>query len=190
MSQGNRITLFTVTVVTCIAAVLLLVTLSSTIAEGARSGTSMPTVQPAYPQAEPLPDEGAVTSTQIFKDVTQSFPFANPCTGALGTVTITFSGIMHVTSQSSGPNAGTFHVSGNETGSGVLTPADPALPSYSGHFTSRFDTNTNADNGTATTNLNIHAVGSDGSLLNVHLVEHITITATGVVVSFDHLTCG
>ena len=84
MSQGNRITLLTVTVVICIAAVLLLVTLTSATAAGARSGTSMPTVQPVHPQAEPVPDKGAVTSTHIFKDVTQSFPFANPCTGAPG----------------------------------------------------------------------------------------------------------
>jgi hypothetical protein len=190
MSQGNRITVFAVAVVTCMLAAVLLVILTSATAAGAQAGTSAPTVQPAPSDAEPVADAGAVTSTHIVTDVTQSLPFANPCSGPPGTATITISGVMHLTYLTSGPGAGTFQVSGNETDSGVLMPSDPALPSYRGQFTSHFDTNTNLANGTATTTLNIHAVGSDGSQLNVHLVERITITATGVFVSFDHLTCG
>jgi hypothetical protein len=190
MSQWNRITLFAVAVVACTVAAVILVTLTISSAAGARAGTSTPTVRQALPQPEPVSDEGAVTSTYIFTDVTQGVPFANPCTGASGTATMTFSGVLHLTSLSSGPGAGTFQVSGNETGSGQLNPTDPTLPSYSGHFTSQFDTNTHADNGTATINVNIHAVGSDGSQLNVHLVEQVTITTTGVVFSFDHLSCG
>jgi hypothetical protein len=165
MSQGKRITFFAVAMLACMLAAVLLITLTGATAANAQ----------------------ASTSTQIFTDVTQSLPFANPCTGAPGTATITISGVMHLTS---GPLAGTVQVSGNETGNGVLTPSDPALPSYRGQFTSHFDTNTNLDNGTATSTLNIHAGGSDGSLLNFHQVEHITINATGMIISFDHPTCG
>jgi hypothetical protein len=191
MSQWKCITLFAVAVIACtVAAVLLLVTRTSTTVAGARAGTSPPTSQQAHPQPEPILDEGDVTSAHIFTDVTQSFPFANPCSGAPGTATITFSGVMQITYLSSGPCAGTFQVSSNETGNGQLTPTDPTQPSYSGHFTSRFATNTNPNNGTATTIVNIHGVGSDGSLLIFHLVQHITINATGVIISFDHLTCG
>ena len=132
-------------------------------------------------------EAGAITSTQIFKDVTQRFAFANPCTGAPATVTITFNGVMHVTFL---PSAGTVHISANETGTGVLTPIDPALPSYSGHFTSQFDRNINLNNGVFTSILNIHAFGSDGSTLDVHMDQHFSISATGVIVSFDHLVCG
>jgi hypothetical protein len=190
MSQWKRITLSAVAVVACTVAVVLLVILNVASAAETRAGTSMATVPPPHPQAEPVPNEGAVTSTQIFKDVTERFPFANACTGAAGTVTMTFSGVLQVTYLSSGPHGSAFHVSGTETGSGQLILTNPALPSYSGHFTSRLDTNTNPDNGTATTTVNLHAEGSDGSRLNVHLVEQFTLTATGVVVSFDHLTCG
>jgi hypothetical protein len=189
MSQGKRIILFTVAMAAGTVAVVLLVTLTSASAASVRAGTSMPTVRQAHPEAEAVPDEGIGTSTHIFTDVTQTLPLANPCTGTPGTATMTVSGVLHLTDLTSGPGAGTFQASGNETGSGVLTPADPALPSYSGQFTSHFDTNTDPATGTATTIVNIHAVGSDGSLLNVHMVEHIAITATGVVVSFDHPTC-
>jgi hypothetical protein len=190
MSKWKRNALFAAWVVACTVAVALFVILSSPIAESRVVGTAPPTFGQAQPRPEPVPDKGSVTSTHIFTDITQTFRFAKTCTGALETVTISFSGVLQVTYLGSGPHAGTFRVSGTETGMGQLIPADPALPSYTGHFTIRFDTNTTADTGTATTNLNIHAVGSDGSLLYVHLVEHTTITATGVVVSFDHLTCG
>jgi hypothetical protein len=103
----------------------------------------------------------AVTYTQTFLDVTESFPFANPCKGAPGTATITFSGVMHVTFLTSGQGTGTFWATGTETGDGLLTPTEAALPSYSGHVTSRF-ANNNLHNGAETTILTIHATGSDG----------------------------
>lgn len=97
---------------------------------------------------------------------------------------------MHVTIVTSGPGAGDFHVIGSETGDGVLTPTDPTLPSYSGHFTSRFDNNGNLNNGTFTNLLIIHATGSDGSRLDFHMVQHVSVSATGVTTSFDTLSCG
>jgi hypothetical protein len=133
---------------------------------------------------------GAVTYTQTFKDTTERFPFGNPCTGAPGTATITFNAVMHVTVLTSGPGAGDTHMIGSETGDGVLTPTDPALPTYSGHFTSRFDDNDTLHNRTDTAILTIHATGTDGSTLAFHLVQHVSVSATGVTVSFDTLRCG
>jgi hypothetical protein len=137
-----------------------------------------------------VPDDGAVTSTRIFKAVTQTFPFTNPCSGSRGTATMTFSGVMQVTYQTSGPSSGTFRVSGNEIGTSVLTPTDPAQPSYNGQFTRQFATTITPDTGIATTTLNIHGVGSDGSQLNFQLVQHMAMSATRVIVSFDHPSCG
>jgi hypothetical protein len=191
MSQWKRFVLSAVAIVVCIVAVVLLVTLSDgTTAAGARAGRSTPAVrQRVHPQAAPAPDDGVFTSTHIFADVTQRFPFANPCTGAPGTATITFSAIMKVTSPTSDPIAGTFQVSGNETGSSVLAPTDPTRPSYSGHFTSWFDSNSTPDTRAAKINLDIHSVGSDGSRRNFHLVQQLTMSAARLIVSFDHLSC-
>lgn len=187
MSQWKRFVLSAVAIVACTVAVVLLVTLTAGTTAGVRAGTSPPAVQQqAHPPAEPVPDDGVVTSTHIFRNVTQRFPFTNPCSGAPGTATFTFSGVMQVTSL---PGAATFQVSGNETGSGVLAPGDPTQPSYSGHFASRFDSTTTPDTGTATTTLTMHGVGSDGSQRNFHLVQLVTMSATGMIVAFDHLSC-
>jgi hypothetical protein len=132
MSKWKRIALIAARVVPCTVAVVLFVILSSPIADSIRVGTAPPIFGQAQPQPEPVPDEGTGTSTHITTEATRSFRFANPCTGALGIVTIAFSGVLQVTYLTSGPDAGTFQVSGHETGSGVLTPTDPALPSYRG----------------------------------------------------------
>jgi hypothetical protein len=134
--------------------------------------------------------EGAVAYTQVFHDASESFPFGNPCTGAPGTATITFNAVMHVTVLTLGPGAGDFHAIGSETGDGMLTPTDPALPTYTGHFTSRFDDNNNLHNGADSTILTIHATGSDGSTLDFHMLQHFSVSATGMTVSFDTLSCG
>lgn len=126
---------------------------------------------------------------QTFHDASESFPFDNPCTGAPGTATITFNAVMHVTFVTSGPSAGDFHAIGSETVDGLLTRTDPALPTYSGHFTSRFDDNNNLHNGADTSILTIHATGSDGSTLDSHMVQHFSVSATGMTVSFDTLSC-
>lgn len=97
---------------------------------------------------------------------------------------------MHVTIVTSGPGAGAFHAIGSETGDGVLTPTDPALPTYTGHFTSRFGDHDNLHNGVDSSVLVIHATGSDGSTLDFHMVEHFSVSATGMSVSFDTLSCG
>jgi hypothetical protein len=133
---------------------------------------------------------GAITYTQTFKDTTERFPFGNPCTGAPGTATITFNAVMHVTVLTSGPGAGDIHMIGSETGDGVLTPADPALPTYSGHFTSRFDDNDTLHNGTDTAILTVHATGTDGSTLDFQMVQHVSVSATGITTTFDTFRCG
>lgn len=133
---------------------------------------------------------GAVTYTQTFKDVTQMLPSANPCTGVPGMATITFNGVMHVTFLTSGKGAGTFWATDTETGTATLVPLDPTLPSYSGHFTIWDGDNHNLHNGAETAILEFHATGSDGSTLDVHMVQHFSISATGVITSFDQLICG
>src|SRR5688572_26721516 len=74
----------------------------------------------------------AQTFTETVKDVTETFPEVNPCTGDEGTVTITYNGVFHVTELASGE----FHLTGTLTGTFVFVPDDPELPTFSGRFTS------------------------------------------------------
>src|SRR5258708_17899116 len=133
---------------------------------------------------------GAVTFTQNFHNAVQSFPAPNPCTGAPGTVTLTYNGVFHVTALTSGHGAGTDWATGTMTGDFVLTPDDPAQPSFTGHFTTWFGNSDNLQNGVEHAILVLHGTGSDGSTLQFHEVSHLSISASGMTVFFDKPTCG
>lgn len=135
---------------------------------------------------------GAVTSTQTFHNATDSFPTANPCTGAPGTATITYNGVMHYTVNTDYTvnTAGHVHATGTQTGSVVLVPDDPTQPTYTGHFTAWFGVSDNQQNGVDHSTFSVHAVGSDGSSLRFHEVAHLSVSASGLVVFFDKPSCG
>ena len=129
-----------------------------------------------------------VTFTQHFHNATQSFPTTNPCSGAAGTVTLTYNGVMHVTMDSS---TGTGHFTATSTGDFMFVPVDLTQPTYTGHFTMWDGANGNFTNFEASDTFNLHGTGSDGSVLAFHMDDHITVINTSeVVVSFDHMHCG
>ncbi len=132
---------------------------------------------------------GAVNYTQTFHNATDSFPAANPCTGDPAMITMTYNGVFHVTELTSGRGAGTLWATGTQAGDIVITPSDPSLPTYTGHFAAWFGDNNNLQNGVETSTISIHATGSDGSTLDYHDVEHLSVSATGVTVSFDKPVC-
>jgi len=139
---------------------------------------------------------GAVTSTQTFHNATMSFPpgppnGVNPCTGALGTLTLTFNGVMHFTVLTSGVGAGTGWATFTATGGFTFQQLDGVT--FTGKFTAWDGENFNLNNFAATGILVGRGTGSDGSTLNFHDVMHITLLGnppTNAVVAFDKLTCG
>jgi hypothetical protein len=137
---------------------------------------------------------GAVSLTQTFHNATQTMPSANPCSGALGSLTITYNGIMHMTILTSGIGTGTAWGTFTATGDFAFTPTDPTQPSFTGQFTVWDGFSFNLNNAAATSILVVHGIGSDGSSLTFHDVMHITVlnplTSPTVVVSFDKPTCG
>jgi len=139
---------------------------------------------------------GAVSSTQTFHDVTQIYhagvdPGTSPFPCGIGTaiVTFTLNGVFHVTTLTSGPGAGTSWATGTMTGSITLVPDDASRPTYTGRLTEWFGDNNNLQNGTEAFTGSLRLTGSDGSTLTIHGVEHTTITATGVTITFSKLTC-
>jgi len=133
---------------------------------------------------------GAASFTQTFHNATDSFPTANPCSGAPGTASLTYNGVFHVTQLTSGQGAGTFWATGTMTGAFVFTPDDASQPIFTGHFASWFGDNNNLRSGTETSIFNLHGTGSDGSSLQFHDVAHLSVSATGVTVFFDKPSCG
>jgi type 1 fimbria pilin len=108
----------------------------------------------------------------------------NLCSGAPGTLTIVFSGVLHTTDSGDG----TFHMTGATTGTVTFVPDDLSQPSYTGHLTERFGGDTNTF--TIANNIVLH--GSDGSLGKQHILFHITVNANGTVttsIDTNRLTC-
>jgi hypothetical protein len=127
------------------------------------------------------------TETMHFRG-TVSRPSQNLCSGAPGTLTIVFSGVIHTTDLEDG----TFHVTGTTTGTVTFVPDDPSQPSFTGHLAEWFGENVNARNSTITIADNIVLHGSDGSLGKQHILFHLTVNANGTVTSSidtDELTC-
>ncbi len=138
---------------------------------------------------------GTVTFTQTFHNATETRATSNPCSGAPGTLTMTFNGVFHITVITSGVGAGTGWGTFTATGSFVFVPADLALPTFTGKSTVWDGGNFNINNFASTSILVAHGTGSDGSTLTFHEVAHITVVGTStstpsVVVTFDNLTCG
>ena len=127
------------------------------------------------------------TSTTIpFHGVTETIQDVNPCTGDPATIQITYNGVFHESTAADGSQ----HVTGTQTGTIVVTPLDPTLPTYTGRFTVWFGGNINSPNEGFWFTLRVKATGSDGSQLVFNLVEQFHISATGeLTVEFSKLNC-
>jgi hypothetical protein len=77
-----------------------------------------------------------------------------------------------------------FHLHSTFVGKVVAVPADGTGPTYTGHFNDGFQLNVNQFDEptvTFTDRDKVTAKGSDGSRLNFHLLERITVNANGEV---------
>src|SRR6478672_6324321 len=132
--------------------------------------------------------QGTVTNTQQFRNVLLfSMPVTNPCTGAPGTLVATArTEVFHETFFTNGDE---FWVTGTAEGMATFTPDDPHAVSATGHFATWFGESGNNQNDvqhdTGTFVLN----GSDGSHVVVHMADHLSTNANGVVtVTFSNFT--
>src|SRR5215475_12721966 len=126
------------------------------------------------PAALLAPAAAAAAETQtIHFSGTDSRAEQNLCSGAPGTLTIVFSGVIHTTDLGDG----TLRMTGATTGTVTFVPDDPSQPSYTGHLTERFG----GDANTFTIADNIVLHGSDGSLGKQHILMHVTANANGTV---------
>jgi type 1 fimbria pilin len=121
---------------------------------------------------------------------TDSRASQNLCSGAPGTLTIVFSGVVHTTDLGDD----TLHMTGTTTGTVTFVPDDPSQPSYTGHLTERsgegVDTITGVHTMTIANNIVLH--GSDGSLGKQHILFHLTVNANETVttsIDTNRLTC-
>jgi hypothetical protein len=130
----------------------------------------------------------ATTETVHISNVTDSNPDVNPCSGATGTFSETYSGVFHSTVL---PN-GTSWFTGTLHGTASFVPDDSTQPSYAGKFTTWFGDENNLRNEVESSTFRAILRGTDGSAVMVHETFHVGISANGLGgVSFDkmRLTC-
>jgi hypothetical protein len=136
--------------------------------------------------------QGTVSITTHAHDVVLfSEHVTNPCTGKPGTVTaIAANEIFHVTFFT---NSDEFWVTGTDEGTATFTPDDPSGVPASGHFASWFGESGNNKNDVQHDTTTIQLNGTDGSRVVVHMIDHLSTNANGVVtVTFSNFDfhCG
>jgi hypothetical protein len=132
--------------------------------------------------------------TAAFATQTQTMHFSatdsrpeqpNPCSGALGRLTIVLSGVLHTTDLGDG----TVKMTVTTTGTVTFVPDDPSQPSFTGHLAGSSSKIVNARNATTTTTAeNVVVHGSDGSLGKQHILSHLTVNADATVTSSIEIT--
>jgi hypothetical protein len=127
----------------------------------------------------------ASSSTETVKGVTETFPTVNPCTGDLGTVTVTYNGVFHTSVDATG---GT-HVTGTITGTFEFVPADVSQPSYTGRVTNWFGGNTGANGEGFWSTFSLTGYGSDGSVIHFNGVTQFHLSNGEVHVDFTLENC-
>jgi hypothetical protein len=129
------------------------------------------------------------TQTMTVKNQTVSGVSNNPCTGVAGILSFDYkNSIAHVTVN----GAGDIWFTQTQTGSVSFVPADSGQPSYAGHITGWFGASLNQNNVVFHDTLNATLTGTDGSTITLHMVDHVSVSATGVVNSFSigGFSCG
>jgi hypothetical protein len=136
--------------------------------------------------------QGTVTTTQQYRDILSfTASVTNPCTGASGTLSATAkTGVFHVTSFTTGPE---LWVTTTDEGTATFTPDDPTGVVASGHYAEWFGESFNNRNAVVHDTSTFRLIGTDGSRTTVHIDDHFSINANGVVtVTFSNFsfTCG
>jgi hypothetical protein len=136
--------------------------------------------------------QGTVTQTFHFTNVPVfSFHATNPCNGQPGTLsTFASTEVFHVTFFTNGDE---FWFTGTAQGTATFTPDNAGGISASGHFAAWFGESSNNQNDVQHDTNTFVLNGTDGSRVVLHIVDHVSINANGVVniqpTSFD-FHCG
>jgi hypothetical protein len=108
----------------------------------------------------------------------------NPCTGTIGTIIDDEQDVFHITTLADG----TLHLTGHSTVTVTFAPDDPEQVAYAGHETFALTESSQSRNFVTTTTSHVRVKGTDGTYVTVREVAHLTVSPTGVTVSFDRPT--
>ncbi len=105
----------------------------------------------------------------------------NPCSGVVGTATMVTNAVEHITVN----GAGDVWITTTATAHFTFVPNVAGTPTYQGEFTFWFGESLNQNNSVLHDIGNIVVHGSDGSKITAHFVDHISVSASGIVNQFS-----
>ena len=125
--------------------------------------------------AAPVSADGATSQTLSFHGTFPTMVVGPLCGAPGGTLSGTGNAVMHMNVN----GAGDFWFTATQEEWFTLVQTNPALPSFSGHYAIWFGGNGNLRNFVFLDTFNVQATGSDGSTINLHIVDHVSISASG-----------
>jgi hypothetical protein len=104
--------------------------------------------------------------------------------GAIGTIIDDEQDVFHITTLADG----TAHLTGHSTVAVTFAPDDPKQVAYAGHETFAFSESSNGRTFVTTTTSRVRVKGTDAAPSSRSVKLHLTVSPTGVSVSFDRPT--
>ena len=136
------------------------------------------------------PQASTCTYTQNVHGATATMLVNVPCVDPpngppTGTLSITYNAVFHETVN----RAGDGWFTSTQEAQFAFVPFDLNRPSYTGHYETWFGASFNRNNTVLHDTFNIHGTGSDGSTLSFHMIDHFSISASGITHVFDKVVC-
>jgi hypothetical protein len=127
---------------------------------------------------------GAEAITVVERQIDVNPGETNPCTGATGTIIDDEQDVFHITALADG----TLSLTGHSTVNITFTPDDPAQIAYQGRETFALSETTTSRIFVTTSTSRVRLKGTDGTVLTIRAVAHLTVSPSGVTAAFDRPT--
>jgi hypothetical protein len=127
---------------------------------------------------------GAEAITVVERQIDVNPGETNPCTGATGTIIDDEQDVFHITAIADG----TLTLTGHSTVNITFTPDDPGQIAYRGRETFALSETTTSRLFVTTSTSRVRLKGTDGTILAIRAVAHLTVSPSGVTAVFDRPT--
>jgi hypothetical protein len=127
---------------------------------------------------------GADTVTVVERQVDVNPGETNPCTGATGSIIDDEQDVFHITALADG----TLTLTGHSTVNITFTPDDPGQIAYRGRETFALSEIATSRIFVTTSTSRVRLRGTDGTVLDIRAVAHLTVSPSGVTAVFDKPT--
>ena len=138
----------------------------------------------ASPQVAIAHGGNPIVETVVVADA-DAVPFEGPCVAGLGTATLDFRNVFHITEFADGDVA----ITSNEAGTFTFVPDDPAQPSSSGRYRTGFHSSFTQNAGVDTSVLIVVGETQTGEVVRFQIRSHFTFANGELRVDHFDVNC-